>query len=309
MLIIKIAGGLGNQMQQYSLYRKLLSLGKEVKLDLSWFSPQIQEKMLAPREFELSLFEGIPYEVCTDAERDHFLKQTTLEKLTGKILKKLGKRENANQRVFTETKMFHPEIFELEDKYIEGYFACQKYYDDIIPKLQQLFKFPEHSVKDLHQRNMILVSNIDKQNSVSVHIRRGDYLAPENIEILGNIATEEYYASAMKYFEDKYPDVHFYIFTSDHEYARERYSDETKYTIVDWNTGKDSVQDLMLMSHCLGNICANSTFSFWGARLNARPGREIIRTATMRNNQKCDPKVMHDYWKGWILMDKDGAIV
>ena len=156
---------------------------------------------------------------------------------------------------------------------------------------------------------MILVSNIEKENSVSVHIRRGDYLAPENIEILGNIATEEYYASAMKYFEDKYPDVHFYIFTSDHEYARERYSDETKYTIVDWNTGKDSVQDLMLMSHCLGNICANSTFSFWGARLNARPGREIIRTATMRNNQKCDPQIMHDYWKDWILMDKDGAIV
>ena len=309
MLIIKIAGGLGNQMQQYSVYRKLLSLGKDVKLDLSWFAPKIQEKMLAPREFELPLFAGLPYEVCTDEERDHFLKQTTLEKLSGKILKKLGKRENANQRVFTETKMFHPEIFDLEDKYIEGYFACQKYYEDVIPELQKLFVFPEHSVKDIHQRNMILVSKIDKENSVSVHIRRGDYLAPENIEILGNIATEEYYASAMKYFEDKYPDVHFYIFTSDHEYARERYSDESKYTIVDWNTGKDSVQDLMLMSHCLGNICANSTFSFWGARLNARPGREIIRTATMRNNQKCDPDIMHEYWKDWILMDKDGAIV
>ena len=56
MVIIKIAGGLGNQMQQYSLYRKLLSLGKEVKLDLSWFDSKTQEKMLAPREFELSLF-------------------------------------------------------------------------------------------------------------------------------------------------------------------------------------------------------------------------------------------------------------
>ena len=63
------------------------------------------------------------------------------------------------------------------------------------------------------------------------------------------------------------------------------------------------------MSHCLGNICANSTFSFWGARLNGREGREVIRTATMRNNQKCDPQLMHDYWGDWILMDKDGAIV
>ena len=62
MIIIKIAGGLGNQMQQYSVYRKLLGLGKEVKLDLSWFSHEIQEKMLAPREFELPLFVDLPYE-------------------------------------------------------------------------------------------------------------------------------------------------------------------------------------------------------------------------------------------------------
>ena len=49
MIIIQIAGGLGNQMQQYALYRKLLSLGKEVKLDISWFSEEVQKKMLAPR--------------------------------------------------------------------------------------------------------------------------------------------------------------------------------------------------------------------------------------------------------------------
>ena len=309
MIIVKIAGGLGNQMQQYSVYRKLLNLGKEVKLDLSWFDPAIQEKMLAPREFELSLFKDLPYEICTQEERDYFLKQTIAGKLSGKVLKKVGLTENSNPKVFSESKMYHPEIFEFDDKYIEGYFACQKYYGDIMEELQKLFVFPEHSVKDIHQRNMTLVSKIDKENSVSVHIRRGDYLAPENYAILGNIATEEYYKSAMKYFEDKYPDVHFYIFTSDHEYAREKYSDETKFTIVDWNTGKDSVQDLMLMSHCLGNICANSTFSFWGARLNARTQREVIRTATMRNNQKCDPKLMHDYWGDWILIDKDGAIV
>lgn len=309
MLIIKIAGGLGNQMQQYSLYRKLLSLGKEVKLDLSWFDPKVQEKMLARREFELPLFVNIPYEVCTDEERDYFLKQSFIDKISGKVLKKLGKRESANEKVFQEKQMFHPEIFDMDDKYIEGYFACQKYYGDIMDELRELFVFPEHSIAELHQRNMLLASRMEKENSVSVHIRRGDYLAPENIQILGNIATEDYYSAAMKYFSDKYNDVHFYIFTSDHEYARENYSDESKYTVIDWNTGKDSVQDLMLMSHCRGNICANSTFSFWGARLNKRPDHEVIRTYKMRNNQPIDPDTMHDYWKGWILMDNKGNIV
>ena len=309
MIIIKIAGGLGNQMQQYSVYRKLLSLGKEVKLDLSWFDPKIQEKMLAKRDFELPLFVGIPYEVADKAEVDSFLKQSFSQKLIGKVMRKLGKQSSDNKNVFLETQMYHPEIFDLDNKYIEGYFACQKYYGDIMEELQDAFTFPEHSISELQQRNMVLASKMDKENSVSVHIRRGDYLDPENFKVLGNIATEQYYESAMNYFKDKYENVHFYIFTSDHEYAREKYNDESLYTIIDWNTGKDSVQDLMLMSHCKGNICANSTFSFWGARLNRRPDKEVIRTFTMRNNQHCDPDIMHDYWKGWILMDKDGKIV
>jgi hypothetical protein len=309
MVIVKIAGGLGNQMQQYSVYRKLLGLGKDVKLDLSWFSPRVQEKMLAKRDFELPLFVDIPYEVATQEELDAILSQSFVEKITGKIRRKLGKQDSDNKNIFLEKEMYHPEIFDLDDKYIEGYFACQKYYGDIMGELRELFVFPEHSIPELQQRNMVLASRMEKENSVSVHIRRGDYLDPENFKVLGNIATEQYYESAMKYFMDKYPDTHFYIFTSDHEYARENFKDESLYTIIDWNTGKDSVQDLMLMSHCRGNICANSTFSFWGARLNKRVDHEVIRTFTMRNNQHCEPDIMHDYWDGWILMDKDGKIV
>lgn len=309
MLIIKIAGGLGNQMQQYAVYTKLRGMGKDVKLDLSWFDPEVQKNMLAPREFELSTFSGVDYELCTAAERDSFLKQGMVAGITGKVLKKLGLRDEANPKVFSEKEMYHPEVFELEDKYIQGYFACQKYYSDIMDKLQEKFTFPAHSDPDLHARNMALVERMEKETSVSVHIRRGDYLDPSNVEILGNIATEQYYQGAMDYFSVKDPGTHFYIFTSDHEYARERFSDESRYTIVDWNNGKNSVQDLMLMSHCKGNICANSTFSFWGARLNKRPDKTVIRTYKMRNNQPVDPDIMHDYWSGWILMDEKGSII
>lgn len=309
MLIVQIAGGLGNQMQQYAVYYKLRKMGKDVKLDLSWFDPKIQKNMLAPREFELSIFKGLDYEVCTDEERDYFLKRSGLQKLTGKIAEKLGLRDNSNPKVFTEKEMYHPELFSLEDKYIMGYFACQKYYSDVLPELAQKFVFPEHSDEILDTRNKTLAARMDSEPSISVHIRRGDYLDPPNFAILGNIATEEYYENAMNYFLAKEPDTHFYIFTSDHEYAREKFSDESRYTIVDWNTGRNSVQDLMLMSHCRGNICANSTFSFWGARLNQRPDRKVIRTYKMRNNQPVSPEIMHDYWGDWILMDEKGSII
>ncbi len=309
MIILQIAGGLGNQMQQYALYRKLLKCGKEVKLDLSWFGPEIQKKMLAPREFELSLFKDLPYEVCTEEEKAAFLKQNPVSKIVGKISKKLGLTASSNPKVFEETKMYHEEIYDLDDVYITGYFACQKYYDDVMPQLQQLFVFPSHTVPELEQRNTYLAAKMEKENSVSVHIRRGDYLSPENVEILGNIASDKYYKSAMNYFLEKDPDTHFYIFTSDHEYARENYSDESRYTIIDWNTGKNSLQDLMLMSHCKGNICANSTFSFWGARLNQRADSIAVRTLKMRNNQEAKPEIMHDYWKNWVLIDNQGIIV
>ncbi|WP_243111842.1 alpha-1,2-fucosyltransferase [Butyrivibrio sp. CB08] len=296
-------------MQQYAVYCKLKNMGKDVKLDLSWFDASTQKNMLAPREFELGLFKNVTFEECTQAERDAFLKRTVLQKAVGTGLRKLGIWQHENPNIFVETKMYHDELFSLDDKYITGYFACQKYYGDIMDELIDKYEFPAHSDEMLHTRNMALVDKMENENSVSVHIRRGDYLDPPNFTILGNIATEEYYDSAMNYFRVKEPNTHFYIFTSDHEYAREKFSDPSVYTIVDWNTGKNSVQDLMLMSHCKGNICANSTFSFWGARLNKRADKTVIRTYKMRNNQPVQPDIMHDYWKGWILMDEKGSII
>ena len=304
MIIIQIAGGLGNQMQQYALYRKLLKAGadRNVKLDISWFDEKNQRGVLAKRKLELEYFKALPIPACTDEERAVFTDRSVVKKVIEKMIPQ-------TRRKFTESEMFHPEIFSLKDKYIEGYFACQKYYDDIMPQLRELFVFPDHSDKELHKKNVELMNEMESRDCVSVHIRRGDYLDPENAALFGNIATDEYYECAMNYFREKNPDCHFYIFTNDPDYARNRYPDRERYTVIDHNTGKDSLLDIQLMSHCRGNICANSTFSFWGARLNKRPDRELVRTFTMRNNQPCDPVLMHEYWPGWILIDRDGKVM
>ncbi len=306
MIIIQVAGGLGNQMQQYSLYRKLLHLNNDdnskVKLDVSWFQKDTQDKMLAPRDLELNYFAGLPMTFCTPEEKERYTNRSILNKVISRINPSMS-------TIFMESEMYHPEIFDIKDKYIIGYFANQKYYNELMPELQQLFVFPIHSDPEMHLRNVDIMNEMHQRTSVSVHLRRGDYLSPENNALFGNIATDEYYDSAMNYFNTKDPSTHFYIFTNDVAYAKEKYSDTAKYTIIDWNTGKNSLLDIQLMSHCKGNICANSTFSFWGARLNAREDKEVIRTFTMRNNQPCDPDLMHDYWKGWILIDNKGHII
>ncbi|MCR4901339.1 MAG: alpha-1,2-fucosyltransferase [Butyrivibrio sp.] len=302
MIIIQIAGGLGNQMQQYALSRKLISLGKEVKLDLSWFDKDRQKGILAPRNFELSYFTNLPYLECTDADRDRFLKRSNIDKAIYKMFPKKDK-------IFREREMYHPEVFDFDDKYLQGFFLCQKYYDDIMPQLQELFRFPIHLYTEEQLKNADMINEMEQRPSVSVHIRRGDYLDPENAALFGNIATDKYYEAAMNFFLSKNKDTHFYIFTNDTEFAKQKYSDPDRYTVIDWNTGKYSLLDMELMSHCWGNICANSTFSFWGARLNSREDHIAVRTFKMRNNQDATPGIMHDYWHDWVLIDENGQIV
>lgn len=302
MLIIRLAGGLGNQMQQYAMYRKLLKLGRDARLDFAWFDADTQKEQLSPRKAELLYFPGLFYEACTDAERERFLKRGIVERGISRLLP-------SRSRVWEEREMYHPELFTIEDKYLMGYFLCNKYYEDLWEELRRAFTFPMHAEERYHLRNVDMMNEMLERESVSVHIRRGDYLIPENEELFGGITTDAYYATAMDYFRKKLPHAHFYIFTNDVPYALERYADETQYTIIDWNTGRNSLLDMQLMSCCRGNICANSTFSFWGARLNARSDREVIRPYRMRNNQTYDPEKMHDYWKGWVLMDESGSVV
>lgn len=299
VIIIQAAGGLGNQLQQYALYRKFISLGTEARLDVSWFRDERrQEEVYARRELELELFPKICYQACTEEEKRLV---TGGDSLFARVKRKLLP---AGKGIFTESEMFHPELLSWKDCYLCGYFACEKYYADILDSLRQELVFPVSR----NPENTRLAQQIRQCESVSIHIRRGDYLDAENAAMFGNICTEAYYDGAVREILGRYPEAHFFIFSDDIPYVTERYQGNS-YTIVDVNRGKDSFYDMMLMSLCRHNICANSTFSFWGARLNAHGEKLMIRPSIHKNSQKYDPVLMHDLWKGWILMDAAGQVV
>ncbi len=302
MILIRAMGGLGNQMQQYALCEKLRSLGKDAKLDLSWFHRDNQKDLAMPREFLLTRFTGLAIEACTNAERDRFLGRGLASRALTALFPSMSP-------IFTESAMYHPEIFEFTDKYIEGYFACEKYYADRLPILRERFVFPMAEREDRRLYNMELMNEMEERFSVSVHVRRGDYLAPENAALFSDITTDAYYERAMALFIAREPRTHFYLFSDDVPYVREKYPNKDRFTVVEGNVGRESMLDIQLMSHCHGNICANSTFSFWGARLNAHPDKVMVRPLVMRNNQEAEPAVMHDYWQDWVLIDRDGRVV
>ena len=118
---------------------------------------------------------------------------------------------------------------------------------------------------------------------------------------------EEYYESALDYMKEKMEHPHFFLFSDDTAYVKEHYQGE-EYTIVDINHGDDSFYDMYLMSRCEGNICANSTFSFWGARLNARTDKIMIRPTVQKNSQVFDEAQMKDLWKNWIFVSPQGTL-
>ncbi len=297
-------GGLGNQLQQYSLYRKFIALGKEAKLDDVWFGDAIQKNMKAPRKKEIDLFTGVKYETCTAKERQAL---TGGDDLLSKALRKLKLTSNS---VYEEHTMYDPGIFDLSDSYLTGYFACENYYIDIVDELRSELVLPHKA--ELDETVSLIKGEGSDGRSCSLHIRRGDYLDPVNAPTFGNICTDAYYDSAVKYAVDKGAG-RFFVFSEDKEYALgyvKKLVDEykVKADYIDINHGDDSCYDMYLMSLCDINICANSTFSFWGARLNDNSSKVMIRPTVQRNNQEFIEENMKKWWKNWVFIDKEGKV-
>lgn len=288
-------GGLGNQLQQYALYEKLKSLGKDVKLDISWFYKEMGKA--SKRKLELEYFPKVSFETCTVEE---------MQKIQGNrgILKKVSEKLKLTEKpIYVEHQMFDEKIFQMDHKILEGYWACEAYYADIMSILQENLEFPISP----NEKNLKMAEKMQNCNSVSIHIRRGDYLTEENQAMFGGICTEEYYEKAISYIKDTVENANFFVFSDDPGFAKKKYKGE-EYTIIDINHGKDSFYDMYLMSQCKHNICANSTFSFWGARLNKNSEKKVIRPLKQKNCDWYVPEKMKQLWKGWILIDENGKM-
>lgn len=298
MIIIHVMGGLGNQLYQYAMYEKLKMLGKEVKLDLYDYKEAVGEDR-EWRDLELDYFEGLVYDVCSLSERTLFLDNS--RKFFDRVRRKLFGRKD---RIVRETESYMPELFDMDNVYLHGFWNSEKYYEDMIPELWQKIVFPPSS----NEKNISCINEMENINSVAIHIRRSDYLKVADGKRYMGICTDEYYKAAMDYIENHVENPVYYIFSDDEEYAREHFCNDNM-KIVYWNKGKDSFYDMQLMSCCKHNICANSTFSLWGARLNTHQDKIMIRPLRHDNYDESSPDKIKEEWNKWVLIDKDGRLI
>ena len=272
MIIISIGAGLGNQMFEYAFYRQLIRRypDTEIKVDTRYAFPMAHNGIEIFKIFNLKADTASLSEVKRLVGYYPFAGDGyKVNWFVSRIIRRfcLYPKSLLIQKDFSE---FYNAFFELnvsKDYYIYGPFANYRYFKDVEKEIQQLYIFPE--IDD--ERNTIYEQQIKESESVSVHIRRGDYVTNGF-----QLPPPAYYDAAMKKIIDLTDNPRFFIFTDDVCYCEKVFPDNKRYVIVKGNTGTLSYRDMQLMSLCRHNIIANSTFSFWGAFLNRNQNRIII---------------------------------
>ena len=292
MIIIQMSGGLGNQMFQYALYLKLKKLGREVKFDST--SSYIRDNA---RPIQLAVF-NIQYPEATKEELIEMTDSSML--LKDRIRRKLKGRKSKEYR--EEGFGYDPVVLTQDPAYLVGTFQSELYFQDMKEQIREAFRF-DQSV--MQQETLAMKDTIKSTTSVSIHVRRGDYLNAE--EVYGEICTDAYYDGAIKYMLEKYPDATFYLFTNDLTWADFFVNARpfANIVVVKDNTEYTGYLDMYLMKHCKHNIIANSSFSWWAAWLNSHQEKTVIAPAKWLNSAECKDI----YTDEMTLFDSEGRLV
>jgi hypothetical protein len=249
-------GGLGNQMFQYALGLRLSEKYSEpLYFDLTDYRQQDL------RKFELGVF-GIDNKEINAATRFYYNNLINL-------ISRLGIK---HKKVFYEKSLaFDGNVFKIPHPvYFKGFFQSYKYFSGIEAEVRRRFSF----INALDEGNRLIAAEIRAANSVSLHIRRGDYVFWDKHDSSHVLCDLDYYEKAMDLMKQKTRACKFFVFTDDPDWIRSTFTFD--YTLVEGNVATNSWKDMYLMSLCKHHIIANSTFSWWGAWLNPSAGKMVI---------------------------------
>lgn len=279
MVIVRMQGGLGNQLFQYALYKTIKEKGIQVKADISDYILKRDS-----RNYELDKL-GLQIDIATNDELHHYYADNTrpLDRL---LRYTIGKHKYLKEKCFD----YNSWTLQVEDGYLSGYWQSERYFQGISEKLRNNITFQNINTLQIQEYEGLMKSC----QSVSVHLRRGDY--EKNDTLYGNIATVDYYYKAIEYIQEKVENPKFFLFSDDQVWAEQfMKSVGQSYVIVQGNTGDNAYKDMYLMTCCRYHVIANSTFSWWGAWLDNRKDKVVI-TPDKWNNLCKGHEICADGW-------------
>lgn len=276
MIITRLHGRLGNQMFQFAAASGLaMRLGTQVALD--------PRNALNRGEGELSDVFDLPVVEAPELPPARHLAPLRYQmwRLTGK--RQVFRRERGLG--------FNQDIHKWgDDSYLHGYWQSERYFAHIAEDIRRAFRFPDFTTR----QNADMAERIAQGVSLSLHVRRGDYLT------LGAhvLCDQAYYEAALRAVLDGVegtPTV--YVFSDDPGWAKENLPLPCNKVVVDFNGPGADFEDMRLMSLCRHNIIANSSFSWWAAWLNGDPAKRVAGPANWFGDPKLsNPDILPEKW-------------
>jgi hypothetical protein len=301
LIISKIKYGLGNQMLQYALGKRMAQeRNTEFRIETFWYKDNKIDPETKVRSFQLDHFHTDLKPISRWMQYRYLIPPTSsrMRMLRG-FLQKLGLHPASGYLEEQETEKFQYSERVLgakgENLFLHGVWAHLGYFQPVLQELRErdfTFKVPPDA------DNQPIAEQIQRTTSVAVHIRKGDYLVGKFANYLGGICSPEYYAQAFNLILEQHPDAHFFLFSDDFAWVRKHIELPKNHTIVDQNDAYTAYKDLQLMTLCKHAIIANSTFSYWGALLGEdNPNRIVIAPSQWHSADNGQVHLYPDTWQ------------
>ena len=269
MKIVKLKGGLGNQMFQYSFAKALEKMTNDsIKLDLSSYNHLENDQVRKPRilKFNISLPIATQEDIANICLMEHENSGLNYKSKALVVFEMLF-----NHRYFFEIDRSYRNIVALQKyNYYDGYWQSWKHVESVIEEVRKDFT-PR---ADLNEKTKRFIEEVEKCNSVFLGIRKGDYSLEE--KHYGSYG-QDYFSNAMKYIDEKVESPVYYVFSNDIEWVKNNIDFENRHVIVRENKDVESdFEELLIMSSCVHSSIVNRTFYWWGAKLKEHDGKIVI---------------------------------
>ncbi len=266
-IIIRLQGGLGNQLYCYATARALsLKTNKELLIDARPIKGEGPN-----RHYDLSVFNIKEQHV---SGLTSWITRWVSSVRLGKLFKILFPLAWGYKMIRDKEQGFDANLFNPHSGTIvlQGYWQSFKYFEDIEVSLKKEFNFKVEP----DEINKKLIDVLQNEESVALHVRRGDYISNPTANAIHGTCTPEYYENAIAMILERVNNPIFYIFTDDPEWAELNLSIPAPTKVIKHNLGQRDYEDLRLITHCKHFIIANSSFSWWGAWISNNPAKIVI---------------------------------
>ena len=286
MKIVNILGGLGNQMFEYAMYLALKDAHpqEEIKVCTRSFGGYgLHNGLEIQQIFGVELSEASIWQLAKVA-------YPFFNYRTWQVMNHYLPNRKSMTMGTTAIPFDYSQVSREDNAFYDGYWQNEGNFKHVRNKILEAYTFPEFT----DERNIELADRLKSANSVSCHVRRGDYLKEPNI----CVCTPNYYARAITEMNERFAPKLYAIFSDDIQWCKENLSGligDREVIFVDWNKGENSFRDLQLMTLCKHNIIANSSFSWWGAWLNRNDNKVVIAPEVWMNKPIVNDPICSDW--------------